>query len=231
MCRRILRCGRSRADGCRAALVERRVCQLVLGFGAVVDCARVCAAGAFVTGVLPGAPERQLGEQLDFNLLFRWFVGFGMDDAVWNHAVWSKNRDRLLASGVAEQFFAAVVQQAKGFTSDEHCSVDGTLIQAWSSHKSFRKKDGPDDDGTNFHGDKRSHQTHPSTADPEARLSKKSCGTESKLASLGHVLVENRNGLIAAAMVIQADGLAERDAALPMLEQKQKEHRGHRQGL
>ena len=166
--------------------------------------------------------ERQLVEQLDYNLLFRWFVGLGMDDAVWNHAVFSKNRDRLLTSEVAQQFFAAVNQQAKGFMSDEHFTVDGTLIQAWASQKSFRKKDGTDDDGTNYHGDKRSNDTHESTTDPDARLYKKSYGKESKLAYLGHALVENRNGLIAAAMVTQADGYAEREAALLMLADKQE---------
>ena len=107
--------------------------------------------------------ERQLVEQLDYNLLFRWFVGLGMDDAVWNHAVFSKNRDRLLTSEVAQQFFAAVNRQAKRFMSDDHFTVDGTLIQAWASHKSFRAKDGSDDDGSdgeNFHGQKRSNDTH-----------------------------------------------------------------------
>ncbi len=166
--------------------------------------------------------ERQLVEQLDYNLLFRWFVGLGMDDAVWNHAVFSKNRDRLLTSEVAQQFFAAVNKQARRFMSDDHFTVDGTLIQAWASHKSFRKKDGSDDDGTNFHGQKRKNDTHESTTDPDARLYKKSYGTESKLAYLGHALVENRNGLIAAAMVTQADGYAEREAALLMLQEKQK---------
>jgi transposase len=166
--------------------------------------------------------ERQLVEQIDYNLLFRWFVGLGMDDAVWNHAVFSKNRDRLLTSDVAQQFFAAVNEQAKGFMSDEHFTVDGTLIQAWASQKSFRKKDGSDDDGANFHGGKRSNDTHESTTDPDARLYKKSYGKESKLAYLGHALVENRNGLIAAAMATQADGYAEREAALLMLAEKQK---------
>jgi transposase len=166
--------------------------------------------------------ERQLVEQLDYNLLFRWFVGLGMDDAVWNHAVFSKNRDRLLSSEVAQQFFAAVNEQAKPFMSDDHFTADGTLIQAWASHKSFRKKDGTDDDGTNFHGQKRKNDTHQSTTDPEARLYKKSHGKESKLAYLGHALVENRNGLIAAAMATQADGYAERKAALSMLADKQK---------
>jgi transposase len=167
--------------------------------------------------------ERQLVEQLDYNLLFRWFVGLGMDDAVWNHAVFSKNRDRLLTSDVAQRFFAEVNRLAKRFMSDEHFTVDGTLIQAWASQKSFRKKDGSDDgDGTNFHGQKRSNETHQSTTDPDARLYKKSYGKESKLAYLGHALVENRNGLIAAAMVTRADGHAERDAALLMLDERQK---------
>jgi len=166
--------------------------------------------------------ERQLVEQIDYNLLFRWFVGLGMDDAVWNHAVFSKNRDRLLTSEVAQQFFAAVNEQAKRFMSDEHFTVDGTLIQAWASQKSFRKKDGSDGDGANFHDSQRSNDTHESTTDPDARLYKKSYGRESKLAYLGHALVENRNGLIAAAMVTQADGYAEREAALLMLADKQQ---------
>jgi transposase len=167
--------------------------------------------------------ERLLVEQIDYNLLFRWFVGLGMDDAVWNHAVFSKNRERLLNSEVAQQFFAEVNQQGKKFMSDEHFTVDGTLIQAWASQKSFRRKDGSDDDGANFHGQKRSNETHASTTDPDARLYKKSYGKESKLSYLGHALVENRNGLIAAAMVTHADGYAERDAALLMLDQRQKD--------
>jgi transposase len=171
--------------------------------------------------------ERLLVEQIDYNLLFRWFVGLGMDDAVWNHAVFSKNRDRLLTSDVAQRFFAEVNRQAKRFMSDEHFTVDGTLIQAWASQKSFRSKgksgDGSDDDdGTNFHGQKRSNKTHASTTDADARLYKKSYGKESKMSYLGHALVENRNGLIAAAMVTHADGYAERDAALLMLHEKQQ---------
>ena len=168
--------------------------------------------------------ERLLVEQIDYNLLFRWFVGLGMDDAVWNHAVFSKNRDRLLTSEVAQRFFAEVNRQAKKFMSDEHFTVDGTLIQAWASQKSFCSKDGSDkgDDSTNFHGQKRSNKTHASTSDPDARLYKKSYGKESKLSYLGHALVENRNGLIAAAMVTHADGYAERDAALLMLAEKQQ---------
>ena len=167
--------------------------------------------------------ERQLVEQPDYNLLFRWFVGLSMDDAVWHHAVFSKNRDRLLNSEVAQRFFAEVNRLAKRFMSDEHFTVDGTLIQAWASQKSFRRKDGSGDgDGTNFHGQKRSNETHQSTTDPEARLYRKSYGKESRLSYLGHALVENRNGLIAAAMATQADGHAERDAALLMLQQRQK---------
>ena len=172
--------------------------------------------------------ERQLVEQIDYNLLFRWFVGLSMDDAVWNHAVFSKNRDRLLNSEVAQQFFSAVNQQAKRYMSDEHFTVDGTLIQAWASHKSFRAKDGSDSDGSggaNFHGQKRSNDTHESSTDPDARLYRKSYGRESYLAYLGHALVENRNGLIAAAMVTQADGFAEREAALLMLESQRRGRR------
>src|SRR6202789_2865538 len=151
--------------------------------------------------------ERLLVEQIDYNLLFRWFVGLGIDEAVWNHAVFSKNRDRLLNSEVAQQFFAEVNRQGKKFMSDEHFTVDGTLIQAWASQKSFRAKDGSDDgDGTNFHGQKRSNKTHESTTDADARLYKKSYGKESKLSYLGHALFENPNGLIAAAMVTHADG-------------------------
>jgi hypothetical protein len=149
-----------------------------------------------------------------------------MDDVMWNHAVFSKNRDRLLTSEVAQAFFEAVVLQAKRFMSDDHFTVDGTLIKAWASHKSFRRKDGSDNDGTNFHGDKRSNDTHESTTDPDARLYRKSYGRESHLGYLGHTLVENRNGLIARAMVTTADGFAEREAALLMLQEKQKDRSG-----
>jgi len=155
--------------------------------------------------------ERQLVEQIDDNLLFRWFVGLGMDDQVWNHAVFSKNRDRLLNAEVAQRFFAEVNRQAKPLMSDDHFTVDGTLIQAWASQKSFRPKDGSDSndgDGTNFHGHKRSNETHESTTDPDARLYKTSYGKESHLAYLGHALIENRNGLSAAAMATTADGFA-----------------------
>src|SRR3981189_3372513 len=139
--------------------------------------------------------ERQLVEQIDYNLLFRWFVGLGMDDAVWNHAVFSKNRDRLLNSEVAQQFFAEVNERAKPFMSDDHFTVDGTLIQAWASHKSFRPKDSSADeggDGSKFHGAKRSNDTPASPTHPDARPYKQSYCKESHLAYLGHGLVGHR---------------------------------------
>src|ERR1700738_1357016 len=170
--------------------------------------------------------ERLLMEQLDYNLLFRWFVGLEMDEPVWNHAVFSKNRDRLLNQEVAQQFFGNVKAKAQGLMRDEHFTVDGTLIEAWASHKSFQRKDSDEKPGsgvgTNFHGEKRTNETHESKTDPEARLYKKSAGQEAKLSYLGPVLVENRNGLVAAAMATQADGLAERDAALLLLNDLQK---------
>lgn len=169
--------------------------------------------------------ERLLMEQLDYNLLFRWFVGLEIDDAVWNHAVFSKNRDRLLNQDVAEQFFAKVKAQAQELMSDEHFTVDGTLMEAWASHKSFQRKDGDGKPGagkgSDFHGEQRSNDTHQSKTDPQARLYRKSPGQEAKLSYLGHVLVENRNGLIAAAMTTEADGTAEREAALLMLNELQ----------
>jgi transposase len=165
--------------------------------------------------------ERLLMEQLNYNLLFRWFVGLEIDEEVWNHAVFSKNRDRLLNQDLAQKFFAHVKEQAAGLMSDEHFTVDGTLIEAWAGQKSFRRKD--EDDGRkgrgDFHGEPRRNDTHASRTDPDARLYKKSAGQEAKLSYLGHTLVENRNGLIAAAMITQADGRAERDAALLMLHQ------------
>jgi transposase len=171
--------------------------------------------------------ERMLMEQLDYNLLFRWFVGLGMDDAVWNHAVFSKNRERLLNQDVARSFFTRVRQQAQPLLSDEHFTVDGTLIEAWASQKSFQKKedDKTGGDGANFHGHKRNNQTHASTTDPESKLYRKGSGQEAKLSYLGHVLMENRNGLIVDAMVTQADGTAERDAAMLMVHSRWKKNR------
>ena len=167
--------------------------------------------------------ERLLMEQLDYNLLFRWFVGLAMDEPVWNHAVFSKNRERLLNEEIAEAFFKRVLALAQPYLSDEHFTVDGTLIEAWASHKSFRRKDEPGDQPgasgeVDFHGEKRSNETHQSTTDPDARLYKKSKGSEAKLSYLGHVLVENRHGLLVKTMLTQANGRAERDAALLMAE-------------
>src|SRR6516225_5181485 len=149
--------------------------------------------------------ERLLMEQLQYNLLFRWFVGLNMDEPVWVATVFSKNRDRLLEGEIAEKFFALVLEQARAaeLLSDEHFSVDGTLIEAWASQKSFQRKDRPapptDDPGNptvDFHGEKRSNETHESKTDPDARLARKSGGHESKLAYCGNVLIENRNGLV-----------------------------------
>jgi transposase len=173
--------------------------------------------------------ERLLMEEIDYNMLFRWFVGLNLDEEVWDATVFTKNRDRLLEAEVAKQFLAQVVEQAqgKGLTSDEHFTVDGTLLEAWAGAKSFQRKDGknpspPDDPGNpsvNFHGEKRSNQTHASKTDPEAQLARKGEGKEAKLSYSGNLLVENRNGLIVNAMVWEANGTAERDTALVMLEQ------------
>jgi transposase len=163
--------------------------------------------------------ELLLMEQLDYNLLFRWFVGLEIDDKIWDPTVYTKNRDRLLNQEVAQSFFGQVKAQAAGLMSDEHFTVDGTLIEAWAGHKSFQRQDKRDsgpDGGRNFHGQERRNDTHVSKTDPEARLYKKSCGQEAKLSYLGHTLVENRNGLVVAAMATQSDGMAERDAGLLM---------------
>jgi len=167
--------------------------------------------------------ERMLIEQLQYNLLFRWFVGMEMDEEVWNHAVFSKNRERLLNEEIAEGFFRRVIERAKPFMSDEHFTVDGTLIEAWASHKSFRRKDGkgkpPEAGGdVDFHGEKRKNETHASTTDPDARLFRKSKGSEAKLSYLGHVLMENRNGLLVQTFLTEANGRAEREAAMLMAE-------------
>jgi len=171
--------------------------------------------------------ERMLMEQLEYNLLFRWFVGLGMDDAVWDATVFTKNRDRLLAGDVAQAFFERVVEQArkKKLLSAEHFTVDGTLVEAWASHKSFQPRQGgggPSDDdpgnpSVSFRGEKRSNETHLSTTDPEARLTRTK-GKEAKLAYQGHVLMENRHGLVVDARLTQASGYAERETALAMAE-------------
>jgi transposase len=166
--------------------------------------------------------ERLLMEQLDYNLLFRWFVGMSMDERVWVATVFTKNRERLLQHAVAQSFFDRVLRLAQPHLSDEHFTVDGTLIEAWASQKSFRRKDGGDGDGANFHGQQRRNDTHQSTTDPDAKLYRKSSNAESKLSYLGHTLVENRSGMIVGTYVTQADGYAERDAALLMLWDKRR---------
>ena len=175
--------------------------------------------------------ERLRMEEMDYNILFRWFVGLNLDDPVWDATVFTKNRDRLLEAEVANEFLARVVAQAreKGWTSDEHFTVDGTLLEAWASVKSFQpkdksKRDGspPDDPGNptvNFHGEKRSNQTHESKTDPDARLARKGAGKEAKLSYSGNLLVENRNGLIVSSLVWEATGIAERHAAMAMLQE------------
>jgi transposase len=173
--------------------------------------------------------ERQVMERLEFDLLFRWFVGMGVDDAVWDHSVFSKNRDRLLEGDIAAKFMRAILEQprVKRLLSTDHFSVDGTLIEAWASMKSFKPKSGRDEPpaeggGRNreadFHGEKRSNDTHASTSDPEAMLYRKGPGKEAKLCFMGHALMENRNGLVVHACLTPADGHAERIAALHMIE-------------
>jgi len=165
--------------------------------------------------------ERLLMEQLDYNLLFRWFVGLEMDEPIWTPTVFTKNRDRLLNQDIAHSFFRRVVDRARDLMSDEHFTVDGTLIEAWASQKSFQRKDGDrDGDGQNFRGQERKNDTHASTTDPDARLYRKSRNAEARLAYMGHVLIENRHGLIADAMATLADGDAERDAGVLMMHER-----------
>ena len=171
--------------------------------------------------------ERQLMERLEFDLLFRWFVGLGIDDPVWDHSVFSKNRDRLLEGEIAARFLAAIVAQpqVKRLLSNDHFSVDGTLIEAWASLKSFRKKDGGDNDSQgggrnaerNFHKEKRSNETHQSTTDPDARLYRKGGGQPAKLCYIGHALMENRHGLAVDGGISLAPGTAERETALQLV--------------
>jgi IS5 family transposase len=173
--------------------------------------------------------ERLLMEEIDYSILYRWFVGLNLDEGVWDATTFTKNRDRLLEAAVAKEFLAQVVEQARGagLISDEHFTVDGTLLEAWASLKSFQPKDKqdaspPDDRGNptvDFHGEKRSNETHESKTDQDALLARKGKGKESKLNYNGNLLVENRNGLIVNAELLQANGRAERDAALLMLEQ------------
>lgn len=173
--------------------------------------------------------ERQLMEHLDYNLLFRWFVGLEVDDRVWDPTTFTKNRDRLMRGDVSEAFFAAVLEQArrKHLLSREHFTVDGTLIEAWASQKSFQPKDGPPDPGggRNFHGQSRTNDTHSSTTDPDARLARKGPGKEARLSFLGNLLVENRNGLIVNTRVQTVTGHGEVDAAVEMLSEIDGNHR------
>lgn len=175
--------------------------------------------------------ERQLMEQLNYNLLYRWFVGLAPDDPVWDATTFTKNRDRLQQGDVFQKFMTRLLNhpQVKPLLSDEHFSVDGTLIEAWASQKSFRARDGGDTegDGADFHGQTRSNQTHASTTDPESRLYRKAAGREARLCFMGHVTMENRHGLAVAGAVTNADGMAERRAAQAMLKAKRKAV-GHR---
>ena len=170
--------------------------------------------------------ERQLMEQLDYNLLYRWFVGLSPDDPVWDPTTFTKNRDRLQNGEVFTKFMSSLLNhaQVKPLLSDEHFSVDGTLIEAWASQKSFRPKDGSGDEdgGANFHGQKRKNDTHASTTDPDSRLYRKAAGREAKLSYMGHVTMENRHGLAVAGMVTHANGTAERRASEIMLKAKSK---------
>lgn len=168
--------------------------------------------------------ERQLMEQIDYNLLFRWFVGLGMEEAAWDATVFSKNRDRLLAGEVSQRLLLAVVEQARAqsLLSEEHFTVDGTLLEAWANRSSFAPKDPPPTQGTGSGGKKLLRDTHESSSDPEARLYKKSTAGESKPSYLGHVIVENRNGLVVAACATQSSTTAEREAALAMLDEMQR---------
>lgn len=166
--------------------------------------------------------ERQLMEQLDYNLLFRWFVGLNPDDAVWDATVFTKNRDRMMAGEVSQRLLDAVLQQAEAqqLLSQEHFTVDGTLIQAWASRKSFVPKDEPPEKGSGWGGQKLLRDTHESKTDPEARLYKKSTAGESRSSYLGHVMMENRKGLVVAACATQSSTTAEREAALAMLDRR-----------
>ncbi len=170
--------------------------------------------------------ERLLVEQLEYNFLFRWFVGLSMNDRVWDHSTFSKNRDRLMESNIATEFLSTLIKRARteGMLSDEHFTVDGTLIEAWASQKSFQRKDTQppkNNDSRNasvdFHGEERTNDTHASTTDPDARLYKKSAGMGARLVYMGHVIMDNLQGLVVATRFTHATGTAERDAAIDMI--------------
>ena len=173
--------------------------------------------------------ERQLIEQLDYNLLFRWFVGLSPDDQVWDATTFTKNRERLQSGDIFQKFMTRLLNhpQVESLLSDEHFSVDGTLIEAWASQKSFRPKDG-DREGSDFHGQKRKNETHASTTDPDSRLYRKATGREAKLSYMGHVTMDNRHGLAVAGEVTQASGTAERRSSERMLKRLKKRLRRRR---
>jgi transposase len=211
------------------ALMERDFAGLYAGIGRPSIAPEKLLRAMLLQAFYSVRSERQLMERLEFDLLFRWFVGLGVDEPVWDHSTFSKNRDRLLEGVVAARFLATLLAQpkVKRLLSTEHFSVDGTLIQAWASMKSFKPVDGPSDPQppsggrnveTDFRGETRSNATHASTTDPDAKLYRKGAGMEAKLAFLGHALMENRCGLIVDACLTQASGHAERIAALAMIE-------------
>ena len=226
-CRRTIRCGRfaglptGRWSGSR-----RSSARLYVKFGRPSIPPEKLLRALLLQALYTIRSERQLMEQIDYNLLFRWFVGLGMDDAVWAPTTFTKNRDRLLDGDIAAAFFDAVLIHAdtERLLSDEHFTVDGTLLEAWASQKSFRPRDqdppatGGGNPTVNFHGQRRTNATHQSTTDPDARLYKKARGREARLGYLGHVLMEHRSGLIVKTMVTPADGHGERDAAVVMIE-------------
>jgi transposase len=223
-----LRAVRRLADAALARL-DGRFCELYSHTGRPSIAPEMLLRATLLQAFYSVRSERQLMEQIDYNLLFRWFVGLSMDAPVWRATVFTHNRDRVIEADVAQEFLSALMglKEVKRLLSSEHFSVDGTLIEAWASMKSFRPKDGsgePPAPGRNgerdFHKEKRTNESHASTTDPEARLYRKADGRESRLCFMGHVLMENRNGLGVAATLTQATGTAEREAALAMLDRR-----------
>ena len=211
------------------AVMERDLAALYSGTGRPSIAPEKLLRATLLQAFYSVRSERQLMERLEFDLLFRWFVGIGVDEPVWDHSVFSKNRERLLEGAIAARFLSTLLTQprVRRLLSTDHFSVDGTLVQAWASMKSFKQIDGPDEPPpptggrnieTNFRGEARSNTTHASTTDPDAKLYRKGPGMEAKLAFLGHALMENRSGLIVDACLTPANGHAERVAALAMIE-------------
>jgi len=206
-------------DGRGAARVVEKVGWFVCGDRTTVDTTGAVAARVVVTGAVFGAERAAADGTDDYNLLFRWFVGLRMDDEVWDVTVFTKNRDRLIEGEIAEGFFQEVVQQARAgaLLSDEHFTVDGTLLEAWANRDSFKEKKDPPAKGTGRRGQKLLRDTHESSTDPEARIYKKSAAGMAKPSYLGHVVTENRNGLIVQASVTQSGQKAEKEAGLKMM--------------